>query len=149
MFRRAGKGAEIDGLWFHDLRRSFVTKARRQGIPESVVMRLSGHKTRAVFDRYNIVSEDDIKEAARAFTGFVWLRQSGQPYLSMEYRPSRHDAGTKTIFGVTGNFGYDNIFPFHQTDPTAQTDLRGTDGGIRALTLPPRPGEPPHAKGLP
>jgi integrase len=64
-FSRACKKAKLDGLWFHDLRRSFVTKARRTGIAESVVMRMSGHKTRAVFDRYNIVSEDDLREAVR------------------------------------------------------------------------------------
>lgn len=86
-------------------------------------------------------TEIDIQNAARAFTGFVWLRQAGQQYLSMEYRPSRHDAASKTIFGVTGNFGYDNIFPFHQTDPNAQTDVRDTDGGIVALTLAQRPVE--------
>jgi integrase len=65
MFRRACAGAELTGIWFHDLRRSFVTNARRRGIPESVVMRMSGHKTRAVFDRYNVVSEDDLRDAVR------------------------------------------------------------------------------------
>jgi integrase len=65
MFHRATKKADITGLWFHDLRRSFVTRARRLGVPESVVMRMSGHKTRAVFDRYNIVEMKDLQEAAR------------------------------------------------------------------------------------
>jgi integrase len=60
---RAWRRAGIDGLWFHDLRRSFVTNARRRGIPESAVMRMSGHRTRAAFDRYNIISETDLVEA--------------------------------------------------------------------------------------
>jgi len=37
-FRRAVRKAKLHGLWFHDLQRSFVTRARKAGIPDSLVM---------------------------------------------------------------------------------------------------------------
>ena len=48
------------GLTFHDLRHTFNTNARKAGIPDKLIMKITGHSTREMFDRYNTITADEI-----------------------------------------------------------------------------------------
>lgn len=71
-FRTACKKSGIENFHFHDLRHCAVTNMRRAGVPETVIMSISGHKTSAVFRRYSSVDVQDQLEAierVRAWAG--------------------------------------------------------------------------------
>lgn len=65
------KDPRYNGLIIHDLRRSAVKNLVKSGTTEKVAMAISGHKTRDVFQRYNIVDEQDVVDAMRRVQRFA------------------------------------------------------------------------------
>jgi integrase len=62
-FVRACGKAGVAGATFHDLRHTFVTNMRRAGVDYFRIMAITGHKTMAVFKRYNSINEVDLQQA--------------------------------------------------------------------------------------
>jgi integrase len=61
----ATKLAGCPGRLFHDLRRTSARDLIRSGVPESVAMRVTGHKTNSMFRRYDVTNADDLRAALR------------------------------------------------------------------------------------
>jgi integrase len=65
-WRTAVKAAGLPPKMFHDLRRSGIRNMIRRGVPETVAMSISGHRTRSTFDRYSITNGADQRKAMEA-----------------------------------------------------------------------------------
>jgi integrase len=70
-WKAALKAAGCEGKNLHDWRRTVVRNLTRSGVPQSIAMRWTGHKTDAVFKRYDIVTESDLHEAGEKLSAFL------------------------------------------------------------------------------
>ncbi len=79
----ACKATGLSGMLRHDLRRTAARNLIRSGLPEVVSMRITGHRTRSVFDCYNIVSSADLQDAARKMADGHNLGHNATPHLTL------------------------------------------------------------------
>ena len=77
-FRRACRTAGVPARLLHDCRRTAARNLVRAGVPERIAMALLGHKTRSMFDRYNIVNERDLLVASTQLAKYV--EEQGSPF---------------------------------------------------------------------
>jgi integrase len=81
--------AGVPGLLFHDLRRTAVRNLRRAGVAESVIMKITGHRTRGVFECYNITDQTDTQEAGRMAEEFLSKEHEKDMSQNWSQRPER------------------------------------------------------------
>ena len=87
-WRTACQAAEVPTRFLHDCRRTAARNLIRANIPERVAMLLTGHKSRAIFDRYNIIHEQELLDAGDQLVEYLAQQAQAVP---VRQRP--HPAG--------------------------------------------------------
>ena len=75
-WRTACQSAGVPTRFLHDCRRTAARNLIRANVPERVAMLLTGHKSRAIFDRYNIIHEQELLDAGDQLVAY--LAQQGR-----------------------------------------------------------------------
>jgi integrase len=83
-WRAACAAAGCPGRIPHDFRRTAVRNLVRAGVPERVAQQMTGHKTRSIFERYNITSGSDLRDAAAKLDAFARAQVDGRQGKSGE-----------------------------------------------------------------
>jgi integrase len=71
IFNRVRREVGLTDLVFHDTRHTATTNLRRAGVDALTAMKITGHKTMAVFKRYNTIDEDDLTAAQRQLDTYM------------------------------------------------------------------------------
>jgi integrase len=87
----ACRKAGVPGKLFHDLRRTAVRNMIRAGVSQTVAMSISGHRTISMFNRYNITSDADQRDALRRVQGHLEVQQQTSNVI-----PLGAESGAKT-----------------------------------------------------
>ncbi|MBN2321241.1 MAG: tyrosine-type recombinase/integrase [Acidobacteria bacterium] len=74
----ACRKAGLPGMMLHDFRRTAVRNLERSGVPRSIGMKLTGHKTESVYRRYDIVSKSDLDEASKKLGEYLEQGQTAK-----------------------------------------------------------------------
>ena len=88
-FNKACRKAGIEDFRFHDLRHTFNTNMRKAGVDRSVVMKITGHKTDSMFERYNTVDKDDAQDAIKRLDELLTKPSGGQDSTSILLQEGR------------------------------------------------------------
>ena len=78
-WRTACQAAGVPTRFLHDCRRTAARNLIRASVPERVAMLLTGHKTRAIFDRYNIINEQELLEAGDQLVAYLTQHAQATP----------------------------------------------------------------------
>jgi len=89
--------AGLPTLKVHDFRRTAVRNLVRAGVPEKVAMAWTGHKTREVFDRYNIVNEKDLAQAADQLEAYLRRQPAKSKVHAIKMAVNAMDGDSDTI----------------------------------------------------
>ena len=91
------KAGRMPELILHDFRRSALRNMIRRGVPERVAMAISGHKTRDVFDRYNIVSGADLRLAAQKIEEGIPVEKHKTSTMAVLPQPEEASVGARNV----------------------------------------------------